>query len=93
MTDNSKSLAAYGVQDGYSLHLVKREPRLQTADASRDRPGTSSDSARPAEGQAETHTRGRNMVVGNIPVERTSLFQNPHDTLVGVEKFLIAPVA
>jgi hypothetical protein len=83
LTDDNKSLLSYGVLNDHALHLVDRPPPA---------PRTAASSSSTAEGRApsapndrrtatRTHMRSSNLIVGNIPIERTLMFSDPQQTL------------
>lgn len=71
LTDNNRTLASYGLQDGFVIHLVER-----SADS---RPSSDRLPVRLRHGPLptrDTDDAGDNVVVTTLPVERSGIFEN-----------------
>lgn len=87
LTDDSRSLNSYGVYDNYAIHLVdKPQPAPQPAGTSAEAAGDGDEHVRTHGEHVHRHPRVRvrnsNLIVGNIPVERSQVFTDPQNTLV-----------
>ncbi|KAH7730291.1 Ubiquitin family protein [Aphelenchoides avenae] len=86
LTDDSRSLNSYGVYDDYAIHLVdKPQPAPQPAGTSAEAAGDGDEHGRTHGEHGHRHPRVRvrnsNLIVGNIPVERSQVFTDPQNTL------------
>lgn len=73
LNDDSKTLSALGLVDGNVLHMVERAPVLANANAAPLAP-------HPDEQRGQHHHRGavRNVIVGNLPIQRQDNYNEQH---------------
>ena len=81
LLDDERSLRSFGLEDGFAVHLVTRPPENERQNqATNNEPG----SPYPTNGRTEARIISHNLIVGNVPFERTYLFSEPDNILVNI---------
>uniref|UniRef100_A0A915CTY3 TIP41-like protein n=1 Tax=Ditylenchus dipsaci TaxID=166011 RepID=A0A915CTY3_9BILA len=86
LVDDAQTLKFYGLEDEMTVHLVKRRAMAPGENISIDEPPIQQPTYDEQHHHSHVHTHS--MIMGNVPVERTQLFQDPDRTLEIMQELL-----
>jgi hypothetical protein len=92
LEDNARKLHDCGIEDDMAIHVVERQPQ--------QRMQSQSQQSGPSEGEQQgqgnvpagsgsdrQYSVTQSLIIGEMPIERTALFQEPNNALVRVGDF------